>query len=135
MGLNLQLVGFLYRSDPVWPNDLRVTPLSSRLKCSQSIRMSCSRFSNMRTTSALCTSTRTFLPPSIWTFREKYVINLVKNAMGDRKIPSYRKGRTYADFELYMTQHPDAPVVEREEKFSIFFIPNLEPRPMDGCFL
>ena len=55
--------------------------------------------------------------------------------MGDRDIPSYRKGRTYADFELYMTQHPDAPVVEREEKFSISFIPNLEPRPMDDCFL
>lgn len=37
-----------------------------------------------------------------------------KKRHGDREIPAYRKGRTYADFELYMTQHPDAPVVEMD---------------------
>ena len=33
---------------------------------------------------------------------------------GDREVPGYRKGRTYADLELYMTQHPDSPVVEMD---------------------
>lgn len=37
-----------------------------------------------------------------------------KKRHGDREIPGYRKGRTYADFELYMTQHPDSPVVEMD---------------------
>lgn len=33
---------------------------------------------------------------------------------GDREIPGYRKGRTYADFELYLAQHPDFSVVEMD---------------------
>lgn len=33
---------------------------------------------------------------------------------GDREVPGYRKGRTYADLELYMAQHPDFSVVEMD---------------------
>ena len=33
---------------------------------------------------------------------------------GDREVPGYRKGRTYANFELYMAQHPDFSVVEMD---------------------
>lgn len=55
-----------------------------------------------------------FLPSATWTFREKYVISLEKKRHGDREIPGYRKQRTYADFQLYMTQHPDSPVVEMD---------------------
>ena len=32
----------------------------------------------------------------------------------DREIPGYRKQHTYTDFKLYMTQHPDSPVVEMD---------------------
>lgn len=30
------------------------------------------------------------------------------------EIPGYRENRTYADFESYMVQHPDTPVVEMD---------------------
>ena len=78
---------------------------------------------------------------------------------GDREVPGYRKGRTYADFELYMAQNPDSPVVEMDivkgaggkglcwyscslltagnisKKSLIPFMTDWEPHPMGSCSL
>ena len=52
--------------------------------------------------------------PSTWIFPRKVRYKPRRRHHQERNVPSYRQDRTYADFEAFMVQHPNTPVVEMD---------------------